>query len=718
MTTTKPPTLLVVDDDELNRDMLGRRLERNGFRVLTAAGGTEALAIIAKRGCDLVLLDVMMPDISGLDVLRTIRATAPSERLPVIMVTARAHSQDVVQALELGANDYVTKPVDLPVALARIRAQLARRDAERALEDSEERYALALRGTNDGLWDWKVDTGAVYYSARWNALVGLPEEEKTGTLSLWESLIHPDDLSRVRQALADHVNGLTPHFEIDHRVRHATGFWRWMLARGVAERSASGTASRVAGSLTDITEAKVADALTGLPNRVLFSDRLARLVAHVRRSPDYQFALLFLDLDRFKYINDSFGHSAGDQFLVHVAQRLEQTLRSNDTVARFVQDTDRGSALGGPVLARFGGDEFAIILSAINDASDATKVADRIAQALAEPFLLCSRTIYTTASIGIALSHLGYERAEDMLRDADTALYRAKAVGRARFEVFDAAMRAEVVERLGVETEMRHALDAGEFGVYYQPIVSLATGDVRALEALLRWHHPRRGLLSAGEFIAVAEDSGLIVPINFWVIKEACRQLAEWKETNPDLTVTVNLSARLIGMPDLPERLLEIVTPTGVEPERIELEIVENLVLASPNEPHLTLERLRALGFRLSIDDFGTGYSSLSHLHCLPVNRLKIDRSFIANSTDRSLRGIVRTIVTLAEHLGLEVVAEGVETTAQLDEIVELGCGFGQGYHLHRPAPAEAISKLLKVTKPAQNPPAGRPSRTSPRVSA
>jgi EAL domain-containing protein (putative c-di-GMP-specific phosphodiesterase class I) len=254
--------------------------------------------------------------------------------------------------------------------------------------------------------------------------------------------------------------------------------------------------------------------------------------------------------------------------------------------------------------------------------------------------------------------------------------------------------------------------------VYYQPIVSLGTGEVRALEALLRWHHPKRGLLSAGEFIAIAEESALIVPINFWVIKEACRQLAEWKSTHPQLTVTVNLSSRLISMPDLPERLLDIVRPSGIEPERIELEIVENLVLSSPNEPHLTLERLRALGFRLSIDDFGTGYSSLSHLHCLPVNRLKIDRSFIANSTDHSLRKIVRTIVTLAEHLGLEVVAEGVETIAQLDEIVELGCGFGQGYHLHRPAPPEAISELLKVTTPALGPAGARPTRTSPSISA
>jgi len=694
--TASAPTLLVVDDDELNRDMLSRRLERNGFRVMTAAGGTEALEIIAKRGVDLVLLDVMMPDISGLVVLKTIRTMPQTERLPVIMVTARAHSQDVVQALELGANDYVTKPVDLPVALARIRAQLARRDTERALEDSEKRYALALRGTNDGLWDWTIGTNAVFYSARWNALVGLPEVEQTDTLALWEGLMHPDDRSRVRNALADHVQGLTAHFEVDHRVRHATGFWRWMLARGVAERSPDGTATRVAGSLTDITEAKVADALTGLPNRVLFSDRLARLVAHVKRDSGYQFALLFLDLDRFKYINDSFGHSAGDQFLVHVAQRLEQTLRSNDTVARFIEDPERSSTLGGPVLARFGGDEFAIILTAVTEASDATRVAERIAQALAEPFTLCGRTIYTTASIGIALSRLGYDRAEDMLRDADTALYRAKAVGRARFEVFDDAMRTDVVERLGIETEMRRALDAGEFRVHYQPIVSLATGEVRALEALLRWHHPRRGLLSAGEFIAVAEDSGLIVPINFWVIKEACRQLAEWKDAYPDLTVTVNLSSRLIGMPDLPERLLEIVGPSGVEPQQLELEIVENLVLTSPTEPHLTLERLRALGFRLSIDDFGTGYSSLSHLHCLPVHRLKIDRSFIADTADESVRGIVRTIVTLAEHLGLEVVAEGVETIAQLNEIVEMGCGFGQGYHLHRPAPAETIAELLQ----------------------
>src|SRR5947207_3085423 len=459
------PKILLVEDNEMNRDMLSRRLERKGYSVVTAHDGEqELLERVEQDAVDLVLLDIEMPEISGLDALQKLRARYSAAELPIIMVTAKAQSDDIVEALDLGANDYLTKPIDFAVAVARIGTQLSHKQAQEALKESEERYALAARGSNDGLWDWNLSANVVHFSPRWKAMLGYQESEIGDRPEEWFERIHDADRERVKEEIAAHQKRLTPHFESEHSVLHKDESFRWMLSRGVAVHDGSGNALRMAGSQTDITEGKVSDPLTGLPNRLLFIDRVGRLIKHTKRRKDHLFAVLFLDLDGFKMINDSAGHLIGDQLLLGVANRLEKCLRSTDTVARLGETF---------TVARLGGDEFTILLDDIRDPSDAKRAADRLMKALASPFLLGGKEVFTSVSIGIALSNPAYEQAEDILRDADTAMYRAKSLGKARYEVFDADMRAGMMARLQLETDLRGAVERGEFRNFYQPIVAL-----------------------------------------------------------------------------------------------------------------------------------------------------------------------------------------------------------------------------------------------------
>jgi PAS domain S-box-containing protein len=714
--TSASATLLVVDDEEFNRDMLARRLQRAGFQVRLAEDGQQALREVDGGAIDLVLLDVMMPGLNGYEVLRRLRASPAPVRVPVIMVTAKTQSEDIVEALNLGADDYVTKPIDLPVALARIKTQLARRHAERALTESEERYALAVDGANDGLWDWRAADDVFYGSPRWSEIMGGPRAAANGTLETWLSFVHADDAERVRAEFDEHAAGHTDHFESEHRVRHGESH-RWVLVRGRAVRGPNGAAQRVAGSITDITEGKVADALTGLPNRVLFNDRLGRLFEYARRVPEFQFAVMFLDLDRFKNVNDSLGHRAGDQLLVETARRLETHLRATDSVMRLAGPAGRGlSRLAGNTLARFGGDEFAIILTSIHRPSDATRVAGRLGQAVAEPFDISGQEVFVSASIGIALNVTGYERPEDMLRDADTALYRAKAAGRGCYELFDSAMRDHVVQQLQLETDLRHALERDEFELHYQPIVALTTGRVTGVEALIRWRHPTRGLLAPGEFLSTAEDTNLIGPIGAWVLERVCAQIASWSAAGPEATqpiVAVNTAVRHLLAPDFVERAMQVVAAHGVVPGLIEFEITESGLMADPDAVRTVVERLKAAGFRVAIDDFGTGYSSLSYLQHLHVDRLKLDRSFVdAMLTRGEAHAVMESVVILAERLQLEVVAEGIETIAQLKQVESLGCGFGQGFYFSRPVPPGTTSDWPLVQERDEARPEGEPPTT------
>jgi diguanylate cyclase (GGDEF)-like protein/PAS domain S-box-containing protein len=688
--TSHHESLLVVDDNKQNRDMLCRRLTREGFKTTAAEGGTPALECIARQKYDLVLLDIVMPDISGLEVLKLIRQAYSPMELPVIMATGHQQSEEVVEALNLGANDYVTKPLDFPVVLARIGTQLSRKQTDDALREREERYALAVRGTHNGLWDWNLTTNVVYFSPQWKAILGCEEDNVENKLDSWFNRVHPEDLKRVSEAIDAHRKGLTSHFESEHRMLHEDGTYRWMLGRALAVRNGEGETYRMAGSITDITENKMADPLTGLPNRILFLDRLGQAVERAKRRKDYLFAVLFLDLDRFKVVNESLGHAVGDQLLLAISQRLKTHLRSVDTIARPKKTN---------TIARLGGDEFAILLEDIKHVSDVTRVTDRIHKELMTAFSLNGHEVYTSASIGIAMSATGYDHAEDMLRDADTAMYRAKAAGNGRYELFDSTMHAGAVARLQLETDLRRAVERRQFVVHYQPIVSLATGKIKGFEALARWLHPQRGLLLPAEFIPTAEEMGLIIPMGESILREALRQTRLWQtrySRDPPLEISVNLSVRQFTQSDLIEHIGQILQKNRLDPATVRLEVTESVLIDDADSANTILQQVHSLGVRLGIDDFGTGYSSLSHLHLFPFDTLKIDRSFIGRiGKSGHSSEIVRTMVTLAHNLGLDVVAEGVETTEQMAHLRELGCEFGQGFLFSKAVDSEAAGALI-----------------------
>jgi diguanylate cyclase (GGDEF)-like protein/PAS domain S-box-containing protein len=562
--------------------------------------------------------------------------------------------------------------------------------AQKALETSQERYALAVEGAKDGLWDWDFRANTVYFAARWKSMLGHEDHEIGGDPEEWLSRVHPDDRSRVKAEIAAHVQGGSAHFESEHRMRHKDGTYLWMLSRAIAVRAPGGKATRMAGSQTDITDRKRVeeqlarqafyDTLTGLPNRALFMDRLDQAIRRARRRSDVLFAALFLDVDRFKDVNDSLGHLKGDALLAAVARRLESCVRPGDTVARL------------------GGDEFTILLDDMRAPDDAVQVAQRIQQQLAQPFAIEGKEIFASASIGIAPGG-GYERAEDLLRDADTAMYRAKERGRACYEVFDQAMHARAVRRLELETDLRRAIERNEFRVFYQPIVSLKDDRLSGFEALVRWQHPQRGLLGPGEFLPLAEENGLILPIDLLVLREACRQTRLWQERyapNPALRISVNLSTRQFARPDLVERVSAILQETGFDGRNLSLEITESVLIEdSASIPEL-LRRLRELHVQFSLDDFGTGYSSLGYLHRFPIDYLKIHHSFVGALGRPGSQGqLVRTITTLAGNLGMGVVAEGVETPEQLAHLRDLQCDRVQGFYFSKPVAPPAAELLV-----------------------
>lgn len=566
-----------------------------------------------------------------------------------------------------------------------------RKKAEIALRESEQRYQLATEGANDGLWDWNLLSNEVYFSTRWKSMLGYSDDEVDGDPDSWFSLVHPEDLEQLRTQLDAHLKGGTEHFQSEHRMLHNDGTYRWMLSRGMAVWSEDHTPTRIAGSQTDITERKQVenqfrhdafhDALTGLPNRALFLDRLGQAVERSKRRPDFLFAMLFLDFDRFKVINDSLGHNTGDQLLIAGARRLESCLRTMDTIARL------------------GGDEFVILLEYIDSAQDAIHVAERIQETLRPAFHIDGHDIFISASTGIVLGSIGYDRAEDVLRDADIAMYRSKALGRSRYEMFNTSLRSMAMARLEMETQLRRSLEHSEFSLYYQPIISLKDNRIIGFETLLRWLHPTIGSIPPNEFVPIAEETGLIVPIGNWVLREACRQMHAWQQKYPHLgplTINVNMSGRQFTQPDLADEIQAILQETGLDISSLRFEITESVMLEALESTTNLLNRLKNMGAQLEIDDFGTGYSSLSYLQQLPINAIKIDRSFICKmNLDGSNYGIVQAIIAMVHNLGLQVIAEGVESPDQVNQLRALGCDCAQGFLFYRPMNGAALDDLL-----------------------
>ena len=671
----EPITVLVVDDEPANRLILKKMLRGIGYAAIDAADGQAALDAIQRQRFDLVLLDISMPVMDGFEALRRMRLRHSPTDLPVIMVTASNESEQIVTAFKLGANDYVTKPIDHAVTLARIQMHIRFAQAQVALKKSEERYALVARGTNDGLWDWDLTTNEVYYSPRWHSMVGV--EECDSSPNAWLERIHSEDRPRVESELRKHIAGQSEHLEAELRIRHADGSYRWMLCRGQAVWNEKNVATRIAGSLTDITGGKVADALTGLPNRVLFRERLDRCAAKKQRRSENDFALMYLDLDNFKHINDSMGHDAGDRLLVAIARRLESSLRDADS---FV--------------SRLGGDEFAIILEGINKVEDAEQVAKRIVSSVNSPISLGSgREIFASVSVGISTSIDGIDDAAGLLQAADAAMYHAKQQGKSCYRVYDPEMRKSENQRIDIATELEIAVENESFYVHYQPIVDLQSMQMTGVEALVRWTHPRFGNIEPATFVPIAEENGAIVEIGRQVLRIACRQMVQWHKTNQaheHLRLNVNLSSRQLCDPDLFDDISGVLKETGMAADLLRLEVTEKSIMRNSDKCATVLARLRRNGVRIAIDDFGTGFSSLAYLHDLSPDLVKIDRSFVDQlTTSLDKQTIVGAIIALATGLNLNVIAEGVETEEQRKLLTEMGCTRAQGFLFSRPMCAD-----------------------------
>lgn len=578
-------------------------------------------------------------------------------------------------------------------------------EAERHVEElstqmaAQERISSALRESEEHFrtaFDHAVGMALVSLEGRWLqvngslcAMLGYTDEEMLQ--GGFRTVTHSDDLGEAFVKMHQLLEGEVGSYQLETRYVHKEGHNVWVLQSASLVRDLNGQPRHLVLQMQNISDRKRAeeqihhaafhDALTSLPNRTRLADRLSLAVERAKRAHDYRFAILFVDLDRFKVVNDSLGHDLGDCLLVELARRLEDCVRKVDTVARL------------------GGDEFAILLDGIVGPNDALDVASRALESIAQPFLLDGHEFHTTGSIGIACSTTGYERYEDILRDADTAMYRAKANGKNRFEVFDAAMHARAVEALRIENELRHAIAAGDVRPHYQPVVALDSGEIRGFEALARWYHPERGVIDPADFIPLAEETGLIAPLGMSLLRQACEQLSTWERDWPEcspLSMSVNVSAVQFQVMTLADDIRDVISATGIAPEQLMLEITESALMGDSAATLQTLWKLKSIGVRLAIDDFGTGYSSLSYLHRLPFDTLKVDRSFVTRmSSDRESRGIVKTIITLANELRKDVIAEGVEKDAHRAALAMLGCEYAQGYFYSKPLDAAGVEQLL-----------------------
>jgi diguanylate cyclase (GGDEF)-like protein/PAS domain S-box-containing protein len=716
-TTTEPLRVLLVEDDEddylITRDMLAAQ-DRVQFKLDWCPNYDGALAAIREQRHDVYLVDYRLGRHTGLELVRAGFTSQPT--VPVILLTGQSDYEIDLEATALGVTDFLVKQELAPTSLERsiryaVAHQQALRELQRALSElarSEERYALAARAASDGIWDWDLSRDRIYFSPRWHAILGKTgrdndndnDEQPAG----WFDLVHHDDLGTLRAAIAALVSDETPHLEIELRMRHAAGGWRWLLVRGLAIRNPAGDATRLAGSLSDITERRAAerqlqhdalhDALTGLPNRVLFMDRVEQALRRAVRTPNVGCAALFVDIDNFKRVNDSLSHTVGDRLLIALASRLAGVLRPGDTVARLA------------------GDEFTVLLDEVLDPAAATTVAERVHQELARVFRIDGHELLVTASVGISLSAPDIS-ATELLRNADIAMYASKRHGVSQSTAFDQGMHRRIIARRNRENDLRHAVDESLLGVYYQPIVDLTSGRIRALEALARW--PQKWpQVAPADFIPIAEETGLIGALGLHVLRTALNALAHWRHVGlvaEDVRMSVNVSGHQLDDPGLPGNVRDAIATAGLKADLLLLEITESTLMQDPERTQAMVSKVCETGVGLHLDDYGTGYSSLSALHHYPVDALKIDRSFVASMNENSSGSgvIVRSTVTLAHNLGLGVIAEGIEDASQLQRLRTFGCEFGQGYLFSKPLSRKDTEALLTAWPPTWAASARRP---------
>ncbi len=696
--TRKKPVVLIVDDDETLQLVMQSSLESEGLTVALAASGEEALQTFPAVCPDIVILDVMMPGMDGFATYAELQKLPEAKDTPMIMITGVDDLDCICRAYAVGACDFITKPMKLPIFTHRVKYILRATQTVKALAASEARLENAQRIARLGHWEWHIQENAFFCSDDISHIAGLTHPHTLPTYEAFVNVIHPDDKAHFLKAIKAAETRLEP-FDLEHRILTAQGAIRSVHHQAEALRDTTG-AVRVIGTLQDVTERKQAeerirylayyDELTALPNRTCFKEHLEQTLKVARHHKRIA-GVLILDLDDFKRINETFGHAAGDHLLKEVSERLSKFVRMDDVISRPGCEDSESS------VSRFGGDEFTLLLTEIRREEDAGRVAERILQVLSEPFRLNGQDLVVTASAGIALFPHDGEDIDTLLKNADTAMYHAKRRGRNNCEFYTHSMNAASFERLSLENDLRKALEGEQFLVHYQPILDINTRKLTGMEALLRWNHPDRGMVSPGDFIPLAEETGMIVPIGEWVLRAACTQNRAWQEAGFEaVSVSVNLSHRQFEDPKLYEAIANGVNASGLAPHYLVLELTESTTMKNAETTIASLNKFKQMGIRLSVDDFGTGYSSLGCLRRFPLDVLKVDRSFVREiTTNTDQTEITKAIIALARTLRLKVIAEGVETEEQLLFLRALGCDAVQGFLFSPPVAADAFARFL-----------------------
>jgi diguanylate cyclase (GGDEF)-like protein len=698
-----PLLALVVDDDLATRTRARFELSAAGFRVREAGDGVEALGVVAEERPDFVILDVQMPGIDGFETCRRLRAQPDCNDLPILMVTSSEDVSAVEQAFEAGATDFATKPIQW--ALLRHRARFIARAGEAfgrlrrtlfGLADSERRLSDAQRLAHVGNWQWLVEADQMLWSEETLRILGY----EAGLPASWPRLlasVHPEDRAAVEKTVLEAVRAQTG-WDLEHRVQTPAGELRFVHHQGAVDIDPLNGERRVLGTVQDTTQRRVDeekikrlayyDSLTGLPNRRLLHERLERMLRH-SRDESRQVAVMFVDIDRFKWVNDSLGHAAGDRLLTEVARRLVDSLRLGDGIFRSGRDA-------GHFLSRVGGDEFVITLMTPEGPEVAGKVARRILSALQRPCVIEGKEIAISASIGVALYPTDAQSADALMRHADVAMYNAKKGGRNRYQFYTQALSATADRALLIQAALQRALRENSFTLHYQPQIATRSGRIAGLEALVRWELPGKGIVSPGEFIAIAEETGLILPLGEWALERACADCYAWQRQGFEgVTVAVNVSPVQLRRPEMASVVARTLERTKLAPRFLELELTESALLQHTKQVADTLDQLKRMGVRLALDDFGTGYASMSYLKRISFDTLKIDKEFIRDlGNDAGDEAIVNAIVAIARTFGLRVVAEGVETAQHERLVRELGCEAMQGYRLGMPSPLAQVMRL------------------------
>ncbi len=716
MNDTQQPSpdalVLVVDDDETARVLTEIVLTNAEFRVVQAENGRQALEVFAAERPDIVLLDVSMPVMDGFDACRELRQMPGGESVPVLMLTGHDDIGSINRAYEVGATDFLAKSGNLEIIAHRVRYMLRAARAFSELEKNREGLSSAQRMARMGGWEWQVDSRRLFLSTEVCEMLGLSAVDFAGNSERYMSFIHREDREGVREAVLAALRGIRP-YDVHHRMTLPDGTERHVHAKAEVSYGAGGRVQSMRGTIQDVTERWLAeqkihslayyDSLTGLPNRLMFRDQLDRAIARSVRDGQ-QLAVMFLDLDKFKRVNDTLGHSVGDQLLAAAAERIADCVRGTEMVSRDAtalpapQPAQGAQTANFPHVGRLGGDEFTLYLVDVGEPQNAARVARRILDELAQPFVLGQHEIGMSASIGIAVCPADGKDVEVLLGNADVAMYHAKEQGRNNYQFYSRAMNAEAFQKLSLESNLRKALEREEFLLHYQPLVNVASGAVVGAEALIRWQHPDMGMVSPIAFIALAEETGLIVPISEWVLDRACRDAVAWQRSGTQpVTVSVNLSGVNIRQDAMPQTVARALAASGLDSRCLKLELTESVLMRDVEATLAVLNRLNEMGVKLCIDDFGTGYSSFSYLRRFPLHTLKIDRSFVRDVPGHEdVAAITRAIIAMGHSLKFNVVAEGVETHPQLDFLRDLGCDEYQGYLFSAAIPAAQFEALLR----------------------